>query len=60
MSGKKAARIQGRGFFNFLSNPEVQSGQPPAHGLPADHHGGLRADRQVGFYKENPGTDTSP
>jgi sn-glycerol 3-phosphate transport system substrate-binding protein len=45
MAGKKADEYKGVAqFFNYLSSPEVQAAEPPAHRLPADHDGGLPAD----------------
>ena len=56
MAGKKPAEYKGvANFFNFLSDPDVQIGQPQAHRLPADHDGGLRADREVGLLQAEPG-----
>ena len=56
MSGKPAAENKGvAAFFDYLSNPDGAGRQPPAHRLPADHQGRLRADGEVGLLPEEPG-----
>ena len=61
MAGKKPEEYKGvAAFFNYLSQPEVAAGQPPAHRLPADHASpSFELTEKSGFYKENPGTDVA-
>ncbi len=58
MSGKKAEEYKGvAAFFNFLSNPEIQSASHTGY-LPITMAAYQLTDKS-GFYKQNPGTDTA-
>jgi sn-glycerol 3-phosphate transport system substrate-binding protein len=60
MAGKKPAEYKGVAeFFNYLSEPRGAGQEPPAHRLPADHHGAFELTEKSGFYKKNPGTDVA-
>jgi sn-glycerol 3-phosphate transport system substrate-binding protein len=59
MAGKKAEST--RAWPSSSTSCPTPKCRPPATSAPATcrHHGGLRADREVGFYKKNPGTDVA-
>ena len=60
MSGKKAEEYKGvAAFFNFLSNPEVQSASHKRTGYLPITMAAYQLTEKSGFYKENPGTDTA-
>ncbi len=60
MSGKKAEEYKGvAAFFNFLSNPEVQSASHKRTGYLPITMAAYQLTDQSGFYKENPGADTA-
>ena len=46
-------------FFNFLSNPEVQSASHKRTGYLPITMAAFQLTEKSGFYKENPGTDTA-
>jgi sn-glycerol 3-phosphate transport system substrate-binding protein len=59
-SGKKAEEYKGvAAFFNFLSNPEVQSASHKRTGYLPITLAAFALTEKSGFYKENPGTDTA-
>jgi sn-glycerol 3-phosphate transport system substrate-binding protein len=56
MSGKKAEEYKGvAAVLRLPVEAEVAGQEPPAHRLPADHHGLLRADREERLLQEEPG-----
>lgn len=60
MSGKKAEEYKGIAtFFNYLSNPEVQSASHKRTGYLPITLAAFKLTEQSGFYKQNPGTDTA-
>ncbi len=60
ISGKKAEEYKGVAtFFNFLSNPEVQSASHKRTGYLPITMAAFALTEKSGFYKENPGTDTA-
>jgi len=60
LAGKKPAEYKGvAAFFNYLSNPEVQSASHKRTGyLPVTTASYVLTEKS-GFYKENPGTDVA-
>ena len=59
-SGKKPADYKAvASFFNFLSNPEVQSASHKRTGYLPITMAAFQLTEKSGFYKENPGTDTA-
>ncbi len=59
-SGKKPAEYKGVAtFFNFLSNPEVQSASHKRTGYLPITMAAFALTEKSGFYKANPGTDTA-
>ena len=60
MAGKKPAEYKGVAtFFNFLSNPEVQSASHKRTGYLPVTMASYQLTEKSGFYKDNPGTDTA-
>jgi sn-glycerol 3-phosphate transport system substrate-binding protein len=60
ISGKKPVEYKGvAAFFNFLSNPEVQSASHKRTGYLPITMAAYQLTEKSGFYKENPGTDTA-
>ena len=60
MSGKKPDEYKGvAAFFNYLSSPEVQSASHKRTGYLPITTAAFKLTEQVGFYKENPGTDVA-
>ena len=60
MSGKKAEEYKGvAAFFNFLSNPEIQSASHKRTGYLPITMAAYQLTEKSGVYKENPGTDTA-
>jgi sn-glycerol 3-phosphate transport system substrate-binding protein len=60
MAGKKADEYKGvAAFFNFLSNPEVQSASHKRTGYLPITKAAYELTEKSGFYKENPGADTA-
>jgi sn-glycerol 3-phosphate transport system substrate-binding protein len=60
MSGKKSEEYKGVAtFFNYLSNPEVQSASHKRTGYLPITLAAFKLTEQSGFYKQNPGTDTA-
>jgi sn-glycerol 3-phosphate transport system substrate-binding protein len=60
MSGKKPAEYKGVAeFFDYLSNPEVQSASHKRTGYLPITMASFKLTEQSGFYKQNPGTDTA-
>jgi sn-glycerol 3-phosphate transport system substrate-binding protein len=60
ISGKKPEEYKGvAAFFNFLSNPEVQSASHKRTGYLPITMAAYQLTEKSGFYKENPGTDTA-
>ena len=60
MSGKRAEEYKGVAtFFNYLSNPEVQSASHKRTGYLPITLAAFKLTEQSGFYKQNPGTDTA-
>jgi sn-glycerol 3-phosphate transport system substrate-binding protein len=60
ISGKKPEEYKGVAkFFNFLSNPEVQSASHKRTGYLPITMAAYQLTEKSGFYKENPGTDTA-
>lgn len=60
MSGKKSEEYKGvAAFFNFLSDPEVQSASHKRTGYLPITMAAYQLTEKSGFYKENPGTDTA-
>ncbi len=59
-SGKKPAEYKGvASFFNFISQPEVQSASHKRTGYLPITMAAFQLTEQSGFYKANPGTDTA-
>ncbi|MBP6765014.1 MAG: extracellular solute-binding protein, partial [Rubrivivax sp.] len=59
-AGKKPVDYKGvASFFNFLSNPEVQSASHKRTGYLPITMAAFQLTEKSGFYKENPGTDTA-
>ena len=59
-AGKKPADYKAvASFFNFLSNPEVQSASHKRTGYLPITMAAFQLTEKSGFYKENPGTDTA-
>jgi sn-glycerol 3-phosphate transport system substrate-binding protein len=60
MSGKKPEEYKGvAAFFDYLSNPEVQSASHKRTGYLPITMAAFKLTEQSGFYKQNPGTDTA-
>jgi sn-glycerol 3-phosphate transport system substrate-binding protein len=60
MSGKKPEEYKGvAAFFDYLSNPEVQSASHKRTGYLPITIAAFKLTEQSGFYKQNPGTDTA-
>jgi sn-glycerol 3-phosphate transport system substrate-binding protein len=60
MAGKKPAEYKGvAAFFNYLSNPEVQSASHKRTGYLPVTTAAFALTEKSGFYKENPGTDVA-
>ena len=60
MSGKKAEEYKGVAkFFDFLSQPEVQSASHKRTGYLPITTAAFQLTEKSGFYKENPGTDVA-
>ncbi len=60
MAGKKSEEYKGvAAFFDFLSNPEVQSASHKRTGYLPITMASYQLTEKSGFYKENPGTDTA-
>jgi len=60
ISGKKPEEYKGvASFFNFLSNPEVQSASHKRTGYLPITMAAYQLTEKSGFYKANPGTDTA-
>jgi sn-glycerol 3-phosphate transport system substrate-binding protein len=60
MAGKKSAEYKGVAeFFEFLSNPEVQSASHKRTGYLPVTLASFKLTEQSGFYQKNPGTDTA-
>ena len=60
MAGKKSAEYKGVAeFFEFLSNPEVQSASHKRTGYLPITMASFKLTEQSGFYQKNPGTDTA-
>lgn len=60
MSGKKAEEYKGvAAFFDYLSDPEVQSASHKRTGYLPITMASFKLTEQSGFYKQNPGTDTA-
>ena len=60
MSGKKPEEYKGvAAFFDFLSNPEIQSASHTRTGYLPITTAAYELTAKSGFYKENPGTDTA-
>jgi len=60
LAGKKAEEYKGvAAFFNFLSNPEVQSASHKRTGYLPITTAAYQLTEKSGFYKENPGADTA-
>jgi sn-glycerol 3-phosphate transport system substrate-binding protein len=60
ISGKKPEEYKGVAkFFNFLSNPEVQSASHKRTGYLPITMAAYQLTEKSGFYKANPGTDTA-
>ncbi len=60
MSGKKAEEYKGIAkFFDFLSQPEVQSASHKRTGYLPITTAAFQLTEKSGFYKENPGTDVA-
>jgi sn-glycerol 3-phosphate transport system substrate-binding protein len=60
LAGKKPEEYKGvAAFFNFLSNPEVQSASHKRTGYLPITIAAYQLTDKSGFYKENPGTDTA-
>ena len=60
MSGKKPAEYKGVAkFFEFLSNPEVQSASHKRTGYLPITTAAFELTEKSGFYKQNPGTDVA-
>jgi sn-glycerol 3-phosphate transport system substrate-binding protein len=60
MSGKKAEEYKGvAAFFNYLSDPKVQSESHKRTGYLPITTAAFKLTEDSGFYKQNPGTDVS-
>ena len=60
MSGKKPADYKGvAAFFDFLSNPEIQSASHKRTGYLPITLAAYELTAKSGFYKDNPGADTA-
>ena len=60
MSGKKPAEYKGVAeFFQYLSNPDVQSASHKRTGYLPITMAAFKLTEESGFYKQNPGTDTA-
>ena len=60
MSGKKPEEYKGvAAFFNFVSNPEVQSASHKRTGYLPITMAAYELTAKSGFYKDNPGADTA-
>ncbi|MBA2672069.1 sn-glycerol-3-phosphate ABC transporter substrate-binding protein UgpB [Ramlibacter sp.] len=60
MSGKKPEEYKGTAaFFEYLSNPEVQSASHKRTGYLPITMAAYKLTEQSGFYQQNPGTDTA-
>jgi sn-glycerol 3-phosphate transport system substrate-binding protein len=60
MAGKKPEEYKGVAeFFNYLSDPEVQSKFHKTTGYLPITLAAYKLTEQSGFYKQNPGTDTA-
>ncbi len=60
MAGKKPATYKGvAAFFNYLSQPEVQSASHKRTGYLPITMAAYELTQQSGFYKEHPGTDVA-
>ncbi|MES3004023.1 MAG: sn-glycerol-3-phosphate ABC transporter substrate-binding protein UgpB [Pseudomonadota bacterium] len=60
MSGKKAEEYKGvASFFEYLSNPDVQSASHKRTGYLPITLASYKLTEESGFYKQNPGTDTA-
>ncbi len=60
LTGKKPDEYKGvAAFFNFLSNPEVQSASHKRTGYLPITLAAFKLTEQSGFYQQNPGTDTA-
>jgi sn-glycerol 3-phosphate transport system substrate-binding protein len=60
MSGKKPAEYKGvAAFFNFLSDPQVQSASHRRTGYLPITMAAYEVTDKSGFYKQNPGTDVA-
>jgi sn-glycerol 3-phosphate transport system substrate-binding protein len=60
ISGKKPEEYKGvAAFFNYLSNPEVQSASHKRTGYLPITMAAYQLTEKSGFYKQNPGTDTA-
>ena len=58
MSGKKAEEYKGvASFFNYLSDPAIQSANHKRTGYLPVTMASLKLTEESGFYKQNPGTD---
>jgi sn-glycerol 3-phosphate transport system substrate-binding protein len=58
MSGKKAEEYKGvAAFFNYLSDPAIQSANHKRTGYLPVTMASLKLTEESGFYKQNPGTD---
>ena len=60
MSGKKAEEYKGvASFFNYISQPEVQSASHKRTGYLPVTMAAFKLTEESGFYKEKPGTDVA-
>jgi len=60
LAGKKPEEYKGvAAFFDFLSNPEVQSASHKRTGYLPITMAAFQLTEKSGFYRENPGTDTA-
>jgi sn-glycerol 3-phosphate transport system substrate-binding protein len=60
MAGKKAPEYKGvAAFFDYLSNPEVQSASHKRTGYLPITTAAFQLTEKSGFYQQNPGTDTA-
>jgi sn-glycerol 3-phosphate transport system substrate-binding protein len=61
LSGKKPEEYKGVAeFFNYLSQPEIQSASHKRTGYLPITNAAFALTEKSGFYKENPGTDVAP
>ncbi len=61
MSGKKPEEYKGVAeFFNYISQPEVQSASHKRTGYLPITMAAFELTEKSGYYKENPGTDVAP